>query len=189
MSIIRTTPEDEATGEVAALYDSDRETFGYVTEHGKVMALNPEAEHAFEALVLAIKPSIGSRNYRLITLAAAGALKSQPCRIAHGTFARSQFDDAQVEAIARDFHTAGLTPAEVAMMDFAVKVSTDAAAMTDADALVLREHGFTDRQIVDIALTAAARNYYSRALNALGVTDPVPADLPDPLRDALLTGI
>jgi len=188
MSIIRTVSEDEATGDVAAIYESDRATFGYVTEHGKVMALNPEAEHAFETLVLAIKPGIGARNYRLITLAAAGALKSQPCRIAHGTFARDQFDDAQVEAIARDFHDAGLTPAEVAMMDFAVKLSTDAAAMTDADAQSLRDHGFTDRQIVDITLAAAARNYYSRALNALGVTDPVPPGMPEALREALVGG-
>lgn len=189
MSIIRTVAEEDAAGDVAALYESDRSTFGYVTEHSKVMALNPEAEHAFEALVQAIRPSIGTRNYRLITLAAAGALRSQPCRVAHGTFARDQFDDAQVEAIARDFHDAGLSPAEVAMMDFAVKVSTDAAAMTDADAQNLRDHGFSDRQIVDITLAAAVRNYYSRALNALGVTDPVPPGMPDELRDALLEGI
>ena len=92
----------------------------------------------------------------------------------------------QVEAIARDFHDAGLTPAEVAMMDFAVKISTDAAAMTDADAQVLRDHGFTDREIVDITLAAAVRNYYSRALHALGVEDPVPESMPAELCAALL---
>ncbi|HTL41112.1 MAG TPA: peroxidase-related enzyme [Pseudolysinimonas sp.] len=186
MSIIRTVAEDDATGEVAALYEQDRETFGYVTEHSKAMALNPEAEQAFQALVRAIQPGIGTRNYRLVTLAAAGALRSQPCLIAHGTFARRQFDDEQVAAIARDYHDAGLTPAEVAMMDFAVKLSTDAAAMTDADAQVLRDHGFSDREIVDITLAAAVRNYYSRALHALGVEDPVPESMPAELRSALL---
>lgn len=189
MSIINTVSEDEAMGLVAELYAEDRETFGYVTEHGKVMALNPEAEKAFTALVLAIKPSIGTRNYRLVTLAAAGALASQPCRVAHGKFARQQFSDEQLTRIARDFHDADLTDAEVAMMDFAVKVSTDSAAMTDADAQTLRDHGFSDREIVDITLAAAARNYYSRALNALGVVDPVPPDLPPAVRDALLDGI
>jgi alkylhydroperoxidase family enzyme len=34
------------------------------------------------------------------------------------------------------------------MMDYAVKVSTDAAAMTDDDSLTLRELGFSDREIV-----------------------------------------
>jgi uncharacterized peroxidase-related enzyme len=185
--IIETVPEADATGDVAAIYAEDAETFGYVTEHTKAMALNPEALHAFEALIRSLQPALGTRNYRLVTLAAAGALSSQPCLLAHGGFARRLFDDAQLERIARDFHDAGLTAAEVAMMDFAVKVSGDAAAMTDADTQVLRDHGFTDREIVDITLAAAARNYYSRALNALGVADGVPADLPEGVRDALLS--
>lgn len=189
MSIITTVSDDDATGVVAEIYADDVENFGYVTEHGRVMAINPEAQRAFESLIQAIQPGLGSRNYRLVTLAAAAALESQPCLLAHGTFARRQFDDAQIERLARDFHDAGLTDAEVAMMDFAVKVSTDAAGMTDADTRTLRDHGFTDREIVDITLAAAARNYYSRALNALGVVDAVPPDLPDTLRAALLHGI
>jgi uncharacterized peroxidase-related enzyme len=188
MSIIRTASDDEATGVVAELYAEDRETFGYVTDHTRMMAMNPEASRAFEELVRAIQPGIGIRNYRLVTLAAAGALDSQPCRIAHGLFARKLFDDEQLERIARDFHDAGLSDAEVAMMDYAVRVSTDSAGMTDADALVLRDHGFSDREIVDITLAAAARNYYSRALSALGVVDPVPPQLPDAVADALVDG-
>lgn len=187
MSIIHTIPEDEATGDVAELYDEDRETFGYVTEHGKVMAMNPDAVQAFDALIAAVQPSLGTRNYRLITLAAAGALESQPCRIAHGLFARRLFDDDQLERVARDFHDAGLTAAEVAMMDFAVKVSGNSWEMTDADTQMLRDHGFSDRQIVDITLTASLRNYYSRALSALGVVDQIPDDLPEKLREALLS--
>ncbi|HWM33247.1 MAG TPA: carboxymuconolactone decarboxylase family protein [Pseudolysinimonas sp.] len=185
--ILSPVPVEAATGEVAEIYAGDVDLFGHVTEHTKVMALNPEAHHAFEALVHAIQPSLGSRAYRLITLAAAGALASQPCLLAHGGFARRQFDDEQLERIGRDFHDAGLTEAEVAMMDYAVKISTDAAAMTDDDVAVLRGHGFDDRQILDITLAAAARNYYSRALSALGVVDEVPASLPTGVRDALLS--
>lgn len=189
MSILSTPDEDEATGAVADAYREDHETFGYLTEHTRVMSLNTEASDAFDALVAAIKPSIGSRNYRLITLAAAGALGSQPCRVAHGIFARDQFDDEQLERIATDHHDADLTEAEVAMMDFAVKLSTDSAGMVDADAQTLRDHGFSDRQILDIALAAGVRNYYSRALNALGVVDPVPDTLPERLRTALIGGM
>jgi uncharacterized peroxidase-related enzyme len=186
MSIIRTVPEADASGDVAAFYADDVERFGIVSEHTKVMALNPAAARAFEALTGAVAGSLGTRAYRLVTLAAAEALDSQPCRLAHGLFARNLFDDTQLERIARDFHDAGLSPAEVAMMDFAVKVSTDSASMTEADALVLRDHGFSDAQIVDIALAAAARNYYSRALSALGVVDEVPPGMPEKLRSALL---
>ena len=61
------------------------------------------------------------------------------------------------------------------MLAFAERLSTDAASMTDADSQRLRDVGFTDRQIVDIALAAAARNFFSRALLALAVpVDNVP---------------
>jgi uncharacterized peroxidase-related enzyme len=190
MSIITTITEEEASGDVAAIYADDRETFGYVTEHTKLMALNPAANQAFEDLTRAVQPSIGTRNYRLITLAAARALESQPCLLAHGTFARKLFDDEQLIGVATDHHAAGLTDAEVAMMDFAVKVCQDSAGMTDADSQVLRDHGFTDRQIVDITLAAAARNFYSRALSALAIVDRVPAEqLPAEVRDALLADV
>ena len=188
MSIITTIHEDDATGDVAAIYDEDRANFGYVTEHGKTMALNPEAQRAFESLIQAILPALGARNYRLVTLAAARTLESQPCLVSHGTFAMKQFDAEQLARIVTDHHDADLTDAEVAMMDYAEKVSRDAAGMTDADALVLRDHGFSDREIVDITLAAAARNYYSRALSALGVVDAVPPQLPGNVRDALVKG-
>jgi uncharacterized peroxidase-related enzyme len=188
MSIIRTIPEDEATGDVAALYAEDREHYGYVPSHSRMMAMNAAAQRGFEAITAAVSSRLGTRNYRLVTLAAAGALHSQACLLAHGNMARRMMDDAQIIAVADDFHTAGLTDAEVAMMDFAVKVCGDSSAMTDADALVLREHGFTDEQIVDITLAASVRNYYSRALHALGTEVDVPPALPSDVREALLRG-
>ena len=72
------------------------------------------------------------------------------------------------------------------MMDYAVKVGTDAAALTDDDSLALRELGFTDREIVDITLAAGARNFFSRVLLALAVDLDVPEGLSPALREALL---
>jgi hypothetical protein len=47
-------------------------------------------------------------------------------------------------AIAGDPATAGLAPADVAMMAFAEKVARDAGAITEAEVRGLREHGLTD---------------------------------------------
>ena len=63
------------------------------------------------------------------------------------------------------------------------------AAMTEQDAATLRAHGFSDREIVDIALAAGARNLYSRSLHALGVEVDVPRGLEPALHDALLAGM
>ena len=186
MAIIETVDPGEATGTVAEIYAKDERDLGYVAEYTRVMAANPEAYLAWEQLVRAIVAQLGVRRFELVTLAAAEGTHSAHCRLAHGRKTLAIMDAAEVEAIAGDYRNAGLSEAEVAMMDYARRISTDAASMTEADSLHLRELGFTDREIVDITLAAAARNYFSRAIQALGVAVQVPPDLGDSLRGALL---
>ena len=186
MTILRTTPEAEASGLTAEIYDDDRRSLGYVPSHTKAMSLNPEAYLAWESLTKAISSSLGILRYELVTLAAAQAIGSSHCRLAHGKKALTIMGEAQLLAIAKDYHDAGLREAEVAMMDYAVKLSTDAASMTERDAQRLRDVGFSDHEIADITLAAAARNFFSRALLAMDVDLDVPGGMSDELRDALL---
>ncbi|WP_395638283.1 peroxidase-related enzyme [Pseudolysinimonas sp.] len=189
MTILRTPDESEVAGLAAELYAEDREHLGYVPSHTRAMALNPEAVRAFEALIKSVAPGLGMRRYELVTLAAAGALRSTACRLAHGQKSLKYIDAGELERIARDFRTAGLPADEVAMMEFAERLSLDSSAMTEADAATLRDHGFSDREIVDITIAAAARNFYSRSLHALGVEVDVPPKLEPDLREALLAGM
>ena len=186
MTILRTIPEDEASGLTAEIYDADRHSLGYVPSHTKAMSLNPEAFLAWESLTKAISSSLGLRRYELVTLAAAQAIGSTHCRLAHGKKTLRIINEEQLHAIAKDFHSAGLSDAEVAMMDYAVKLSTEAATMGDADAQRLRDAGFNDREIVDITMAAAARNFFSRALLAMGVDLDVPEGMSEELQSALL---
>lgn len=183
MSIIETP--DETDGLVADLYAAEISEIGYVPSHTRMMAVNPEAFRAFQQLVRAIVAQLGVRRFELATLAAADAVGSQSCRYAHGRKSLKLFEEEQLERIARDYHDAFLSEAEVALMDFAAKLSRDSESMTDADSLRLRAVGFTDREIVDIALAASVRNYLSRALHALAVEVDVPPGLSPSLRDAL----
>lgn len=187
MTILRTIPEDQATGLIAEIYEADRNSLGYVPSHTKAMSLNPEAFVAWEGLTKAISSSLGLRRYELVTLAAAQAIGSTHCRLAHGKKTLGIISEEQLHAIATDFHKAGLSEAEVAMMDYAVKLSADLATMTEADAQRLRDVGFSDREIVDITMAAAARNFFSRALLAMGVDLDVPEGLSSGLQNALLT--
>ena len=187
--IVSPPPVEGAEGHVAKMYGGDLAVDGFVYSYTQMMAINPEAHEAFEALVRAIVPSIGVRNFELATLAAARAIRSPHCLLAHGrkTLRAGAMDEAQLEKVARDHTDAGLSDADVAVMDFAERLSTDAASMTDADSQTLRDVGFTDRQIVDIALSAGIRNYFSRVLQALAVpVDAVPG-LSPALTAALLS--
>ena len=189
MSILQTIPENEATGLVAELYADDVRDQGFVASHTKALALNPEAIVAWEGLIKAIAGPMDKRRYELITLAAARGAQSKHCLLAHGRKTLRYIDEPQLTAVALDYHDADLTEAEVAMMSFAERVSVDAAGMTDADSQRLRDHGFSDREIVDIALAAAARNFYSRAVQALAVDVDATPDLSEGLRDALVHGL
>lgn len=189
MTAIRTAAETDVQGAAAKLYADDLDSLGYVTSHTRVTALNPEAVAAFEQLIHAIAPSLGMRRYELVTLAAAGAMGSTSCRAHHGLKALAYIDADELERVARDYRDAGLSDAEVAMMAFAEKLSLDSSTMTADDAAELQRHGFTDREIVDIAFAAGARNFYSRSLHALGIEPDIPPTLPAPLRDALLSGM
>jgi uncharacterized peroxidase-related enzyme len=189
MSIIATASESEVTGPAAEIYEDDRTHLGYVPEHTRVMAVNPEAYFAWQKLIGAIASGMDKRRYELITLAAARGIKSEHCLLAHGNKTLKFVDQEELTRIARDYRTAGISDAEVAMMEFAEKVSTASNEMSDADSQRLREVGYSDREIVDIALAAAARNYFSRAIQALGVAVDVPPGLPAPLRAALVEGL
>ncbi|MDQ0867759.1 putative peroxidase-related enzyme [Arthrobacter sp. V1I9] len=186
MTILKVTPEAEASGLTAEIYDADRRSLGHVPSHTKAMSLNPEAYLAWESLTQAISTSLGLRWYELVTLAAAQAIGSTHCRLAHGKKTLTIIPEEHLCAIAIDFHDADLPEAEVAMMDYAVKLSTDAAAMDDGDAQRLRDVGFSDREIADITMAAAARNFFSRALLALNVELDVPEGMSEQLKKALL---
>jgi alkylhydroperoxidase family enzyme len=55
------------------------------------------------------------------------------------------------------------------MMAFVEKIVLSADRVTAADVENLRAHGYTDETIFDIASAAAARCFFSKLLDAIGV--------------------
>jgi len=77
--------------------------------------------------------------------------------------------DALVHAIARDWRTAPLNPADRALCVFAAKLTHHPHAMTPADLDALRAHGLDDRALHDAVQVIAYFNYINRVAGALGV--------------------
>lgn len=186
MSIVDTVPVESAVGLTASICADDVQALGYVPSHTLVLALNPEAYAAWRALQQAIAASLGLRRYELVTLAAARSLGSEACLMAHGRKALAVMGRAELLRLLSGPGYPGLSRAEQAMMAYAARLSSSSAAMDDADSQALRDAGFSDREIVDITLAAAARNYFSRALHALAVEPDVPPELDAELCEALL---
>jgi uncharacterized peroxidase-related enzyme len=76
-------------------------------------------------------------------------------------------------AVMDDYRTAGLAAADVALLDFAVKLTRQPAAMTVADVDALRRAGFDDAAIHEVAQITGLFNYYNRLADGLGI-DPEP---------------
>jgi len=77
--------------------------------------------------------------------------------------------DAYVHAVAGDWRSAPLSPADRAMCEFASKLTLRQHEMTAADLEGLRELGFDDRAIHDAVQVIAYFNYITRVADALGV--------------------
>jgi uncharacterized peroxidase-related enzyme len=191
MAFVETVSEDDARGQVAEVYQEDRDRLGYVANYTRVFAHRPDVFRSWQMLNGGVKAAMmDARRYELATLAAARRLRSSYCMLAHGKVLAERFlEPAAVRELAVDHHAAGLDPIDVAVMDLAEKVAGDATAVTSTDLERLRGFGLSDADIVDIVLAAAARCFFSKTLDALGIEpDAVFAELAPDLRDVLTVG-
>src|SRR6476469_808018 len=154
----------------------------------RAFAERPEVLAAWVQLNTAIKAGMDLRLYELATLAAARRLRSSYCCLAHGTVLLEQFDEPVLE-IALDHRTVGLDEIDVAVMDLAERVVDDATSIGDADLQRLRELGLSETEITDVVLAAAARCFFSKTLDGIGVrADASYHELEPHLRAALVVG-
>jgi uncharacterized peroxidase-related enzyme len=190
MAFIEGISDEEAEGRVAELYEAERASLGYVPNYTRVFSQRPAVYEAWQQLREAIREELDPRRYELATLAAARRLRSSYCSLAHGKVLADEFLPPEtVRAAAIDHRSAGLEPVDVAVMDLADKVAGDANSVSQADIDRLRNLGLSDADIVDVVTAAAARCFFSKAVEALGAEpDSAFAELEPELREALTVG-
>jgi alkylhydroperoxidase family enzyme len=148
----------------------------------------PEVLAAWYQLNGAIKAGMDLRRYELATLAAARRLRSSYCSLMHGKVLRDEFGEP-VADIAHNRRTAPLSAVDLAVMDLAERVVDDATSIEDADLRPLRDLGLSDDEIMDVVLAAAARCFFSKTLDALGVLpDASLSELGPELLEVLVVG-
>jgi uncharacterized peroxidase-related enzyme len=170
MAFIDTIPDAEIDDQVRAMYERQASFWGFVPNYAKVFCYRPEIMGLWAQLQAGIKKSIADkRRYELVTFAAANALRSTLCSLAHGKTLTEFFPSEAVQAMGRGETPADLTAAEAEMMTFARKVAADASSVTREDVQRLKELGFSDAEVFDIAAAASARAFFSKLVESLGV--------------------
>lgn len=79
-------------------------------------------------------------------------------------------DEALLEQLKEDYSQADLSPADREMLDYATKLTLSPAAVTREDVQSLRDAGFDDRAILDIAQITAYFAFANRTVDGLGVS-------------------
>jgi uncharacterized peroxidase-related enzyme len=189
MPFIETIPEAEVGADVRAMYDRQQSFWGFVPNYAKVFCWRPEIMGLWAQLQAGIKRSMDKRRFELVTFAAAHTLRSTLCTLAHGRTLTTWFSMEDVQLMARGASPASLTAAEAAMMAFSRKVARGAFLISAADVDELKQHGFTDAEVFDIAATVAARAFFSTLNEALGVEpEPPLLELEPEFRKTLTVG-
>jgi uncharacterized peroxidase-related enzyme len=90
------------------------------------------------------------------------------CLAAHGAAVRQLSGDPMLgEMMVMNFRAADLSQRQRAMLEFAVKLTEEPAKIVEEDRQALRHAGFSDRDIWDIAATAAFFNMSNRVAAAV----------------------
>ncbi|QDC01410.1 peroxidase-related enzyme [Mesorhizobium sp. 8] len=104
----------------------------------------------------------------MIAVAVSSINQCYYCLTAHGAAVRQlSGDPAFGEMMAMNWRAAALSPRQRAMLEFAVKLTEAPAKMVEEDRQALRAAGFSDRDIWDIAATAAFFNMSNRLAAAI----------------------
>lgn len=168
MSYIETTPVNEATGDVRDMYERQQGAWGYVPNYAKSFSHRPAVMERWGRLLAELKRPMDKRRFELITFAAAHELKHTSCSLAHGNALTPFFSPEDVIALGAQRPVEGVSDAEQEMMRFSRQVARDAASVGPDDVQRLKDHGFTDAEVFDIAAVSAGRAFFTKVLDAVG---------------------
>lgn len=151
-----------------------QEKAGFVPNVFLALAHRPDEFRAFfayhDALMLKEGGKLSKADREMIVTATSAKNHCLYCVVAHGALLRIYAKNPLVaDQVAVNHLKADITPRQRAMLDFAVKVCLDSAAVGDADYAALHAHGFDDEDIWDIAAITAFFGMSNRIANAVAM--------------------
>ena len=151
-----------------------QEKAGFVPNVFLVLAHRPAEWRAFmayhDALLLKETGSLSKGEREMIIVTTSAANQCLYCVVAHGAILRIYEKKPPIaDQLATNYRKADITPRQRAMLDFAMKVCTNSAAVEEADFAALRAHGFDDEDIWDIGAITAFFGLSNRMANLTGM--------------------
>ena len=159
-------PQTNLTPQLQAYFDKCEEKLGFVPNVLRAYAFDNAKLQAFIDMVddlMLADSGISKLEREMIAVAVSAINHCHYCLTAHGAAVRQRAKDPIMgELIAQNWRAANLPAKQQAMLEFVEKLTQRPATIDDADRAALRSAGFTDRDIWDIASTAAFYNMSNR---------------------------
>jgi RNA polymerase sigma-70 factor (ECF subfamily) len=149
-----------------------REEYGFIPRLLRAQTLLPrliEAQEKLESTVLVKETKLSRVQKEQILLTVAAAHQNTYCVTAHSIILRSlDVPESRLVYLLGDYHGAGLSPADIALLEFALKLGRDAPGVNSEDIEALRRCGFDDESILEAVLVTALTCYLCTLSVGLG---------------------
>jgi uncharacterized peroxidase-related enzyme len=166
-------PLEELPQDVRERIVAVQEKSGFVPNVFLALARRPAEFRAFFAYHDALMEKDGGLSKaerEMIVVATSAANDCQYCVVAHGAILRIRARNPLIaDQVAVNYRKADISPRERAMLDFALRVALDSGTVGEADFPALREHGFSEEDIWDIAAISALFALSNRMANFTGM--------------------
>lgn len=171
---LRVPDTDELPEDLQTFFAKAEEKLGHVPNVFRAFSVTPRHFQLwfryYDHLMRDEEASALSRAEReMIAVAVSSENRCEYCLASHGAYLRElEPDHRKTDLIAHNYRRADVSERERAILDFAVRMTTDAHTMSPADLEPLRAVGLGDEAIFEVAQVAAMFNFTNRLGNALG---------------------
>ena len=161
---------DPLPDETRKYFDVCEDKLGMVPNVLRAYAFDIDKLNAFTAMyndLMLAGSGLSKLAREMIAVAVSSINKCFYCLTAHGAAVRQLSGDPELgELMVMNWRAADLDKRQTAMLEFAEKVTKASAEIAEADRQALRDAGFSDRDIFDIASVAGFFNMSNRVASA-----------------------
>jgi uncharacterized peroxidase-related enzyme len=164
-------PVDPLPAATQKYFDICQDKLGMVPNVLRAHAFDIDKLNAFSALyndLMLADSGLSKLEREMIAVTVSSINRCFYCLTAHGAAVRQLSGDPKLgEMLVMNYRVAPLDARQRAMLDFAALVTTASATIEEHDRQALRDVGFSDRDIWDIANVAAFYNMTNRVASAI----------------------
>ncbi|MFN6951223.1 MAG: peroxidase-related enzyme [Albidovulum sp.] len=154
-------------------FDLCAEKLGLVPNVLKAYAFDIEKLNAFTTIynnLMLAESGLSKLEREMIAVVVSSLNRCWYCQVAHGAAVRELSGNPVLgEALVMNWRVATLTPKQRAMLEFVAKLTLASSRVEEPDRQMLREAGFSERDIWDIASVTGFFNMTNRIASATGM--------------------